>query len=98
MVYEKELEESVKNSLARTWSHLVDLSNGKKKLGGGGCRSQVVKLRRTVKNQKDIEKKEKEGGRNSSPGDQSGAEIPQSLAELSFFSRWLFQGNVFLCG
>ena len=35
-------------------------------------------------------KKKKEGGRNSSPGDQSGAETPQSLAELSFFSRWLF--------
>ena len=29
-----------------------------------------------VKNEKDIEKKEKEGGRNSSPGDQSGAETP----------------------
>ena len=43
-----------------------------------------------MKNEKDIEKKEKEGGRNSSPGDQSGAETPQSLAELSFFSRWLF--------
>ena len=57
---------------------------------GGGCRSQVVKMRRTVKNEKDIEKKEKEGGRNSSPGDQSGAQTPKSLAELSFFSRWLF--------
>ena len=62
----------------------------KRSQGGGGCRSQVVKLRRTVKNEKDIEKKEKEGGRNSSPGDQSGAETPKSLAELSFFSRWLF--------
>ena len=47
-------------------------------------------MRRTVKSEKDIEKKEKEGGRNSSPGDQSGAEAPQSLAELSIFSRWLF--------
>ena len=36
MVYEKELEESIKNSLTLTWSHLVDLSNGVKKLGGGG--------------------------------------------------------------
>ena len=35
-------------------------------------------------------RKKKEWGRNSSPGDQSGAETPQSLAELSFFSRWLF--------
>ena len=35
MVYEKELEESIKNSLTRTWSHLIDLSNGIKKLGGG---------------------------------------------------------------
>ena len=47
---------------------------------------------------KDKKKKEKEGGRNSSPGDQSGAETPQSLAELSFFSRWLFYGNAFLSG
>ena len=35
MVYEKELEESIKNALTRTWSHLVDLSKGIKKLGGG---------------------------------------------------------------
>ena len=83
-VYEKELEESIK----QTWSHLIDLSNGVKKLGGGGCRSQVVKMRRMGKNDK--KKKEKEGGGNSSPGDQGGAETPQSLAELSFFSRWLF--------
>ena len=39
---------------------------------------------------KDKKKKEKEGGRNSSPGDQSGAETPQLLAERSFFLRWLF--------
>ena len=36
MVYEKELVESIKNALTLTWSHLVDLSNGVKKLGGGG--------------------------------------------------------------
>ena len=36
MVYEKELGESIKNALTRMWSHLVDLSNGIKKLGGGG--------------------------------------------------------------
>ena len=59
MVYEKELEESIKNALTRTWSHLVDLSNGIKKLGGGGCRSQVVKMRRTVKKNR---KKRKRGG------------------------------------
>ena len=35
MVYVKELEESIKNLLTRMWSHLVDLSNGIKKLGGG---------------------------------------------------------------
>ena len=35
MVYEKELEESIKNVLTQTWSHLVDLSNVVKKLGGG---------------------------------------------------------------
>ena len=43
-----------------------------------------------MKNEKDKKKKEEEGGGNSSPGDQSGAETPKSLAELSFFSRWLF--------
>ena len=51
-----------------------------------------------MKNEKEIEKNRKKGGRNSSPGDQSGAETPQSLAELSFFSQWVFSGNVFLCG
>ena len=35
-MYEKELEASIKNALTQTWSHLVDLSNGVKKLGGGG--------------------------------------------------------------
>ena len=35
-VYEKELEESIKNVLTQTWSHLIDLSNGVRKLGGGG--------------------------------------------------------------
>ena len=43
-----------------------------------------------MKNEKEIKKK-KGGGRNSSPGDQSGAETPQSLAELTFFWRWLFR-------
>ena len=38
---------------------------------------------------KDKKKKKGGGGETSSPGDQSGAETPQSLAELSFFSRWL---------
>ena len=52
-VYEKELEESIKNVLTQTWSHLIDLSNGVRKLGGrGGCRSQVVKMRRTGKKDK----------------------------------------------
>ena len=32
---EKELEKRIKNALTQTWSHLVDLSNGVKKLGGG---------------------------------------------------------------
>ena len=36
MVYEKELEESIKNVLTQSWSHLIDLSNGVRKLGGGG--------------------------------------------------------------
>ena len=62
MVYETELKESINNSMTRTWSHLVDLSNGIKGLGGGGCRSQVLKMRRTVKNEKQIEKKRKKGG------------------------------------
>ena len=43
-------------------------------------------------------KRKKRGGRNSSPGDQSGAETPQSLAELSFFSRWLFRVTCFYVG
>ena len=83
-VCETELEESIKKVL--TWSHLIDLPTGVR--GGGGCRSQVVKMRRTERKTK--RKKKKRGGRNSSPGDQSGAENPQSLAEHSFFSRWLF--------
>ena len=80
-VCETELEQSIKNVL--TWSHLIDLSTG---VGGGG--EQIAGGEDEGK--KDKKKKEKEGGRNSSPGDQSGAETPQSLAELSFFSRWLF--------
>ena len=40
----------------------------------------------------------KKGGRNSSPGDQSGAETPQLLAELSFFSRWLLGVTCFYVG
>ena len=36
-------------------------------------------------------RKKKGGGRNSLLGDQSGAETPQSLAKLSFFSHWLFR-------
>ena len=56
-------------------------------------------MRRTVKNEKEIEKKEKKGGeRNSSPGDQSGAETLRSLAELSFFSRWPFRVTCFYVG
>ena len=50
------------------------------------------------KRERNREKKKKKGGRNSSPGDQSGAETPQSLAELSFFSRWLFRVTCFYVG
>ena len=50
--YEKDREESIKNVLTQTWSHLIDLSTGVRKLGGGGCRSQVVKMRRTGKKDK----------------------------------------------
>ena len=42
--------------------------------------------------------KKKGGGRNSSPRDQSGAETPKSLAELSFFLRWLFRVTCFYVG
>ena len=56
--------------------------------GGGGV--QYAGGEDEEDGKKDKKKKEKEGGRNSSPGDQSGAETPQSLAEHSFFSRWLF--------
>ena len=52
-----------------------------------------------AEDEKDSEKREKnKGGRNSLPGDQSGAEAPQSLAELSFFSRWLFRVACFYVG
>ena len=57
-----------------------------------------------AEDEEDSEKRErnkrnkKSGGRNSLPGDQSGAEIPQSLAELSFFSRWLFRVTCFYVG
>ena len=88
--HKKELEESIKNSLTRTWSHLVDLSNGIKKLGRGGVQIAGGEDEEAVKNEKDKEKKEKKGGRNSSPRYQSGAETPQLLVELSFFLRWLF--------
>ena len=83
-VCETELEESIKKVL--TWSHLIDLPTGVR--GGGGV--QIVGGEDEEDGKKDKKKKEKEGGRNSSPGDQSGAETPLSLAEHSFFSRWLF--------
>ena len=51
-----------------------------------------------MKKEKEIEKKEKKMGRNPSPGDESGAETPQSLAQLSFFSRWLFRVTCFYVG
>ena len=55
-------------------------------------------MRKTVKNEKEIEKKMNKGGRNSSPGDQSGADTPQWLAKHSFFSRWLFRVTCFYVG
>ena len=76
MVYEKELAESIKNSLTRTWSHLVDLSNGIKGLGGGRVQIAGGEDEEDSEKQERHKKKEKEGGRNSSPGDQSGAETP----------------------
>ena len=57
-----------------------------------------------AEDEEDSEKRERNkekkrgGGRNSSPGDQSGAETAQSLAELSFFSRWLFRVTCFYVG
>ena len=36
-VDEKELEESIINVLTQTWSHLIDLPTGVRKLGGGGA-------------------------------------------------------------
>ena len=82
-VCETELEDSIKKVL--TWSHLIDLPTG---VRGGGV--QIAGGEDEEDGKKDKKKKEKEGGRNSSPGDQSGGETPQSLAELSFFSRWFF--------
>ena len=85
MVYEAELEESIKNSMTQTWSHLVDLSNGIKGLGGGGCGSQVLKMRRTVKNEKEIEKKEKRGGETRQPETKAGRKPPSRLQSLVSF-------------
>ena len=58
-----------------------------------------------AEDQEDSEKRERNkeskkggGGRNSSPGDQIGAGTPQSLAELSSFSRWLFRVTCFYVG
>ena len=98
MVYEKELEESINNSLTRTWSHLNDLSNGIKGLGGGVQIAGAEDEEDSEKRERNREKKKKRGGVNSSPGDQSRAETPQSLAELSFFSRWLFRVTRFYVG
>ena len=87
-MYETELEESINKSMTRTWSHLVDLSDGIKGLGGGGggCRSQVLKMRRTVKNEKEIEKKEKRrGGETRHPETKAGQKPPSRLRSLVFF-------------
>ena len=64
--------------------------------GGGGL--QIAGAEDEEDNEKRERNREKKGGRNSSPGDQSGAETPQSLAELSFFSRWLFRVTCFCVG
>ena len=85
MVYEKELEESIKNALTQTWSHLVDLSNGVKKLGGGGCRSQVVKMRRTNR------KKKKRGGETRHPETKAGQKTPSRLRSLVSFRDGFFR-------
>ena len=89
MVYEKELEESIKNALTQTWSHLVDLSNGVKKLRGGGCRSQVVKMRRTGK--KTNRKKKKRGGETRHPETKAGQKPPTRLRSLVSFRDGFFR-------
>ena len=90
MVYEKELEEGIKNALTQTWSHRVDLSNGVKKLGGGGgCRLQVVKMRRTEKKTK--RKKEKRGGETRHPATKAGQKPPSRLRSLVSFPDGFFR-------
>ena len=52
-----------------------------------------------MKNEKEIEKKRKKrGGETGHPETKAGAETPESLAELSFFSRWLFRVTCFCVG
>ena len=85
------------NSLTRTWSHLVGLSNGIKGLGGGLQIAGGEDGEDSEKRERNREKRKK-GGRNSSPGNQSGAETPQLLAELSLFSRWLLRVTCFCEG
>ena len=64
MVYEKELEEGINNSLTRRWSHLVDLSNGIKKLGGGGVQIAGAEDEEdSEKRERNREKKKKGGGK-----------------------------------
>ena len=50
------------------------------------------------KRERNKKKRKRKGGRNSLPGDQSRAETPQLLAELSSFSRWLFRVTCFYVG
>ena len=80
MIDWKGLEESFKNVLPQTWSHLIDLSAGVRKLEGGGCRSQVVKMRRTGK--KDNRKKKKRGGETRHPETKAGQKPPSRLRSL----------------
>ena len=88
-VYEKEQEESIKNVLTQTWSHLINLSTGVRKLGGGGCRSQVVKMRRTER--KTNRKKKKRGGETRHPETKAGQKPACRLRSLVSFRDGFFR-------
>ena len=84
-VCETELEESIKKVLA--WSHLIDLPTGVR--GGGGCRSQVVKMRRTERKTK--RKKKKRGGETRHPETKAGQKPPSRLRSIVSFRDGFFR-------
>ena len=88
-VCETELEESIKKVL--TWSHLIDLPTAVR--GGAGCRSQVVKMRRTERKTK--RKKKKRGGETRHPETKAGQKPPSRLRSIVSFRDGFFRVTCF---